>query len=63
MCIRDRDKGLVDKMYITHVHHAFEGDTFFPEIDTKKWQKISEEHHPKDEKHAYDFNFCVYSRI
>lgn len=57
------DKDLVDKMYITHVHHAFEGDTFFPEIDTKKWQKISEEHHPKDEKHIYDFSFCVYSRI
>ena len=57
------DKGLVDKMYITHVHHAFEGDTFFPEIDTKKWKKISEEHHSKDEKHAYGFSFCVYSRI
>ena len=56
------DKGLVDKMYITHVHHAFEGDTFFPEIETKNWKKISEEHHSKDEKHAYDFSFCVYSR-
>ncbi|MDT8412065.1 MAG: dihydrofolate reductase [Vicingaceae bacterium] len=57
------DKGLVDKMYITHVHQSFEGDTFFPEIDSSKWQKTSEEHHIKDEKHAYDFSICVYSRI
>lgn len=57
------EKGLVDKMYITHVHHAFEGDTFFPEVNIEKWQKISEEHHRKDEKHAYGFSFCVYSRI
>jgi dihydrofolate reductase len=57
------DKDLVDKMYITHVHHTFEGDTFFPEIDSSKWKKISEEHHIKDEKHAYDFSFCIYSRI
>jgi len=57
------DKGLVDKMYITHVHHTFEGDTFFPEVNIEKWKKISEEHHSKDEKHTYDFSFCVYSRI
>lgn len=57
------DKNLVDKMYITHVHQAFEGDTFFPEVNIEKWQKISEEHHRKDEKHAYGFSFCVYSRI
>lgn len=57
------DKNLVDKMYITHVHQAFEGDTFFPEVNIEKWQKISEEHHRKDEKNAYGFSFCVYSRI
>lgn len=57
------DKNLVDKMYITHVHQAFEGDTFFPEIDNSKWQKTSEEKYLKDEKHAYDFSFCIYSRI
>lgn len=53
-------KNLVDKMYITHVHHSFEGDTFFPEIDTTKWKKISEEIHLKDEKHPYSFSFCTY---
>lgn len=57
------DKDLVDKMYITQIHHTFEGDTFFPEIDSEKWQKKSEEHFSKDEKHAYAFSICVYTKI
>jgi hypothetical protein len=30
----------VDKLYITKIHHAFEGDTFFPEIDMTNWKEI-----------------------
>lgn len=29
---------LVDEMYITHVHKAFEADTFFPAIDLSEWK-------------------------
>ena len=47
----------IDKLEITRVYHSFEADTFFPEIDTAKWELVSEEFHPKDEKHAYDFCF------
>ena len=50
----------VDKLEITRVYHSFEADTFFPEIDTAKWELVSEEFHPKDEKHAYDFCFQTY---
>ena len=49
-----------DKLEITKVFHSFEADTFFPEIDTAKWELVSEEFHPKDEKHAYDFCFQTY---
>jgi dihydrofolate reductase len=49
-----------DKLEITRVYHSFEADTFFPEIDTKKWELISEEFHSKDEKHDYDFCFQSY---
>ena len=51
---------IADKLDITRVHHTFEADTFFPEIDAKKWTLISEEFHPKDEKHLYDFTFLTY---
>lgn len=57
------EKNLVDKMYITHIHQAFEGDTFFPEFDNEKWKKISEEKHLSDEKHKYSFSFVVYQKI
>lgn len=56
------EKNLVDKLYVTHVHHSFDGDTFFPEIDTTKWKKINEETHSSDEKHAYSFSFCTYAK-
>lgn len=56
------DKNLVDKMYITHIHHAFEGDTFFPKLDENKWNKISEETHLTDEKHNYSFTFAEYQK-
>ena len=54
---------LVDKLYITHIHHSWEdADTFFPEIDPAIWQCISEEHHDIDERHAYAYTFAVYTK-
>lgn len=55
---------LVDTLYITHIHHAWEdADTFFPNIAPSIWQCISQEHHEADEKHAYAYTFAVYHRI
>ncbi len=51
-----------DKLDITLVHHDFEADTFFPEIDPQIWKEVSREFHPKDEKHKYDFSFITYLR-
>lgn len=51
-----------DKIELTRVHHDFEGDTFFPEIDLTKWELVHSEFHPKDEKHQYDFTFETYLR-
>ena len=53
---------IADKLDITKVHHAFNADTFFPEIDLKKWKLISAEFHPKDEKHLFDFTFQTFLR-
>ena len=51
---------LVDKLYITHIHHTWEdADTFFPEIDPTIWQCISEEHHEADEKNPYTHTFAL----
>jgi dihydrofolate reductase len=47
----------VNFLDITRVHGNFDADVFFPEIDLNIWELVSEEFHPKDEKHLYDFTF------
>lgn len=53
---------LADQLDITRVHHSFEADVFFPEIDPEIWELISEEVHLKDEKHPYDYSFQTFVR-
>ena len=53
---------LADTIYLTKVQGTFEGDVFFPEIDEDEWRLVSSEPHLKDEKNAYDYEFCVYER-
>lgn len=54
---------LCDKLYITRMLSAFpDADVFFPPIDEKDWQLVSEEAHPADEKHCCPFVFQVYEK-
>ena len=50
------------KIELTRVHHSFEADTFFPEINEKEWKLTASVYHPKDEKHRYDFTYLTYVR-
>ncbi|WP_102263314.1 dihydrofolate reductase [Mesobacillus jeotgali] len=51
-----------DKLYLTMIHHQFEGDTFFPVFDIDKWELESREIGLKDEKNPYDYEFLIYKR-
>ncbi len=52
-----------DKIYITRVHHVFEdADAFFPAIDEKKFKLVSNEDYFKDDKHAHDYSFQLWTR-
>ncbi len=46
-----------DTIYLTEVHHAFEGDTFFPAIDKDIWEEVNRTDHDIDEKHLYKYSF------
>ena len=48
---------VADKIYITRVHATLEADTFFPVIDEKEWELVSNEDFKKDAKHRYDYSF------
>ena len=51
-----------DRIYLTRVHTEIEGDVFFPELNEDEWKLVSEDFHPKDEKHSYSFTFRTYER-
>lgn len=53
---------LADKIYLTAVQTALQGDCFFPEFDRKKWQAISHIRHPADEHNRYAQQFIVLER-
>jgi dihydrofolate reductase len=53
---------LVDRIYLTMIRHKFEGDTYFPEIDKKKWKLVSKKPHRPDSKNPYRYDFLVYER-
>jgi dihydrofolate reductase len=50
------------KMHITRVYANFEGDSYFPEISTEKWELVEREDKPIDEKNPYPFAFLTYKR-
>lgn len=51
-----------DKMYITLIDEAFDGDTYFPEFDESEWKLVKDEKGIKDEKNPYDYYFREYDR-
>ncbi|HQF48663.1 MAG TPA: dihydrofolate reductase [Flavobacterium alvei] len=53
---------LADQLDITRVHHSFEADVYFPEINSKIWELTSEIFNHKDEKHLYDYTFQTFVR-
>ncbi|WP_100406972.1 DfrD/DfrG/DfrK family trimethoprim-resistant dihydrofolate reductase [Bacillus solitudinis] len=52
----------VEKIYITKIHHEFEGDTFFPEVNFDEWKEVSVEKGVRNEKNPYDYYFHIYRR-
>ncbi|MDR0793513.1 MAG: dihydrofolate reductase, partial [Chitinophagaceae bacterium] len=51
------------RIYLTRVHESFENaDTFFPKIETGKWQQTYNRDFLKDENHNYDYSFQVWER-
>jgi dihydrofolate reductase len=56
------DHDLLDEMYVTYIDQAFEGDTYFPQIDESKWNKECIMQHAIDEKNKYAFEVYKFTK-
>ena len=52
---------VADELYLTRVHHDFEGDTYFPNPGAE-WELVSEIKNAPDEKNKFPFSFMVYRK-
>lgn len=53
---------LCNKVYKTIVLSKFEADAFFPALNADEWNLKYSLYHPKDEKHAFDFEMQILER-
>ena len=51
-----------DVIYLTEVHHSFEGDAYFPPLNPTEWREETRERHEADAEHAYAFSFVKLRR-
>lgn len=60
--IYQQSMDIADVIEVTEVHHQFEGDAFFPNIDQNIWKEVSRESFQKDEKNEFDYSFVRYKK-
>lgn len=51
------------RVYITRIHHRFEGDVFFAPLPKQEWQLVKSHSHSPDEKNKYPYTFEVWERV
>jgi dihydrofolate reductase len=53
---------LAGRIYLTRIHHQFDGDVHFPEVSTNDWQLVKSHFYKADEKNKYPHTFEVWER-
>lgn len=54
---------LCDRIELTRVHHEFEADVYFPDIDLNEFEVIAEEYVSKTEEQPYNYTYLTYKKI
>lgn len=52
----------VDRVYLTRVHHHFEGDVFFRDLSGEEWKLVYSKRFEPDEKNKYAHTFETWER-
>ena len=53
---------MVNRLYLTIIHHQFEGDTYFPEWNASDWEIIEQEEFISDSQNPYSHTFQILKR-
>ncbi len=53
---------LANRLYLTFIHHDFEGDSFFPEFDLNDWKEIRRIDNEPDKENPYSYSFVVFEK-
>lgn len=53
---------LVQRIYLTIIHHSFQGDAYFPELNAHEWREAGRSDHEADEKNPYAYSFLKLER-
>ena len=51
-----------DRLYLTEVHAAIDGDAFLPAIDWTGWREVARTRHAAAGPNPYDYSFVVFER-
>ena len=54
---------LCDRIELTRVHHEFEADVYFTDIDLNEFEVIAEEYVSKTEEQPYNYTYLTYQKI
>lgn len=53
----------VQRIYLTIVHHTFDGDAYFPELAANEWRETSRERFEADEVNPFAYSFVTLDRV
>ncbi len=54
--------GLANRIYLTRIHHKFEGDKFFPRMEENEWEEVSAERNEPDDDNRWPYTFFIYNK-
>ncbi len=52
----------LSRIYLTLVNDESEGDTYFPELDTKEWYEVSKRKYMNGENELFTYDFIILDR-
>ena len=53
---------VANRIYLTRIHHHFDGDAYFPEVSDAEWNLVQSRFCNADEKNQYPHTFQVWER-